>query len=71
MSIPGHYAWTLNDPIFEQVLLRGIGWQPVLALGDFRFSHKGGELVNEDYDDFLKARIFTPAGMAHTRANSF
>jgi len=25
-SIPGHYTWTLNDPIFRQVLLRGIAW---------------------------------------------
>ncbi len=25
-SIPGHYTWTLNDPLFRIVLLRGIAW---------------------------------------------
>jgi len=25
-SIPGHYTWSLNDPIFQTVLLRGIAW---------------------------------------------
>ncbi|MEP6663324.1 MAG: ThuA domain-containing protein, partial [Verrucomicrobiota bacterium] len=25
-SIPGHYTWTLNDPLFRVVLLRGIAW---------------------------------------------
>ena len=25
-SIPGHYAWTLNDPLFRTLLLRGIAW---------------------------------------------
>jgi putative heme-binding domain-containing protein len=25
-SIPGHYAWTLNDPLFRVILLRGIAW---------------------------------------------
>jgi type 1 glutamine amidotransferase len=25
-SIPGHYTWTLNDPWFRLVLLRGIAW---------------------------------------------
>jgi putative heme-binding domain-containing protein len=25
-SIPGHYNWTLNDPLFRVMLLRGIAW---------------------------------------------
>jgi putative heme-binding domain-containing protein len=25
-SVPGHYSWTLNDPLFRLVLLRGIAW---------------------------------------------
>jgi type 1 glutamine amidotransferase len=25
-SIPGHYTWTLNDPLFRIFLLRGIAW---------------------------------------------
>jgi putative heme-binding domain-containing protein len=25
-SIPGHYTWTLNDPLFRLILLRGIAW---------------------------------------------
>lgn len=25
-SIPGHYTWTLNDPLFRVILLRGIAW---------------------------------------------
>jgi type 1 glutamine amidotransferase len=26
VSIPGHYAWTFDDPIFRTLLLRGIAW---------------------------------------------
>jgi putative heme-binding domain-containing protein len=26
VSIPGHYTWTLNDPIFQTILRRGIAW---------------------------------------------
>ena len=26
VSIPGHYMWTFDDPIFRTVLLRGIAW---------------------------------------------
>jgi putative heme-binding domain-containing protein len=32
VSIPGHYNWTFDDPIFRAILLRGIAWtakQPV------------------------------------------
>ncbi len=26
VSIPGHYSWTFNDPLFRILLLRGIAW---------------------------------------------
>lgn len=26
VSIPGHYAWTFDDPIFRTLLLRGVAW---------------------------------------------
>lgn len=26
VSIPGHYSWTFDDPVFRAVLLRGIAW---------------------------------------------
>jgi putative heme-binding domain-containing protein len=26
VSIPGHYAWTFDDPLFRALLLRGIAW---------------------------------------------
>ena len=26
VSIPGHYSWTFDDPIFRTLLLRGIAW---------------------------------------------
>lgn len=32
VSIPGHYSWTFDDPLFRIILLRGIAWtanQPV------------------------------------------
>jgi type 1 glutamine amidotransferase len=25
-SIPGHYTWTFDDPLFRLLALRGIGW---------------------------------------------
>ena len=25
-SVPGHYTWTLNDPLFRIILLRGMAW---------------------------------------------
>jgi type 1 glutamine amidotransferase len=25
-SVPGHYSWTLEDPVFKTLLLRGIRW---------------------------------------------
>lgn len=38
VSIPGHYTWTLNDPLFRTVLLRGIAWaagEPVERMEGF------------------------------------
>ena len=26
VSIPGHYSWTFDDPMFRTLLLRGIAW---------------------------------------------
>ena len=26
VSIPGHYSWTFDDPLFRIVLLRGVAW---------------------------------------------
>ena len=26
VSIPGHYSWTFDDPLFRILLLRGIAW---------------------------------------------
>jgi len=26
VSVPGHYAWTFDDPLFRVLLLRGIAW---------------------------------------------
>jgi type 1 glutamine amidotransferase len=34
-SIPGHYSWTLNDPLFRMLLLRGIGWASGTEAGRF------------------------------------
>jgi putative heme-binding domain-containing protein len=37
VSIPGHYSWTFDDPLFRVVLLRGIAWaakEPVDRFND-------------------------------------
>lgn len=37
VSIPGHYSWTFDDPLFRIVLLRGIAWsaqEPVDRFND-------------------------------------
>jgi type 1 glutamine amidotransferase len=37
VSIPGHFAWTFDDPIFRSLLLRGIAWtanEPVDRFND-------------------------------------
>ena len=26
VSIPGHYMWTFDDPLFRTLLLRGMAW---------------------------------------------
>ena len=37
VSIPGHYSWTFDDPVFRAILLRGIAWvgrEPVDRFND-------------------------------------
>jgi type 1 glutamine amidotransferase len=37
VSIPGHFAWTFDDPLFRTLLLRGIAWaarEPVDRFND-------------------------------------
>jgi type 1 glutamine amidotransferase len=37
VSIPGHFSWTFDDPIFRILLLRGIAWtakEPVDRFND-------------------------------------
>jgi putative heme-binding domain-containing protein len=37
VSIPGHYAWTFDDPLFRTLILRGIAWtakEPVDRFND-------------------------------------
>src|SRR5205085_1954389 len=37
VSIPGHFSWTFDDPLFRLLLLRGIAWaadQPVDRFND-------------------------------------
>jgi type 1 glutamine amidotransferase len=26
VSIPGHFSWTFDDPLFRILLLRGVAW---------------------------------------------
>ena len=35
VSIPGHYSWTFNDPLFRILLLRGIAWSMVESVDRF------------------------------------
>ena len=37
VSIPGHYSWTFDDPLYRILLLRGIAWvahEPVDRFND-------------------------------------
>lgn len=37
VSIPGHYTWTFDDPLFRLLLLRGMAWsarEPVDRLAE-------------------------------------
>jgi len=34
-SIPGHYTWTLDDPLFRLLILRGIAWAGGMEAGRF------------------------------------
>lgn len=35
VSIPGHYSWTFDDPVFRTILLRGIAWASHEAVDRF------------------------------------
>ncbi len=35
VSIPGHYSWTFDDPLFRVLLLRGIAWSSDTAIDRF------------------------------------
>ncbi len=35
VSIPGHYSWTFDDPIFRLLILRGMAWSSHQPLGRF------------------------------------
>jgi hypothetical protein len=40
VSIPGHYSWTFDDPLFRLLLLRGVAWtakEPVDRFNDLVF----------------------------------
>jgi hypothetical protein len=47
VSIPGHYSWTFDDPLFRVLLLRGIAWaarEPVDRFNDLVWP--GAEIAN-------------------------
>jgi type 1 glutamine amidotransferase len=35
VSIPGHYTWTFDDPLFRLLILRGIAWTARAPLDRF------------------------------------
>jgi type 1 glutamine amidotransferase len=35
-SIPGHYTWTFDDPLFRILILRGIAWTAGVPVDRFR-----------------------------------
>ena len=35
VSIPGHYTWTFDDPVFRLLILRGMAWSSHQPLGRF------------------------------------
>ena len=49
VSIPGHYSWTFDDPLFRVLLLRGIAWtakEPVDRFNDLVLAGRGrGEVM--------------------------
>jgi type 1 glutamine amidotransferase len=56
VSIPGHFAWTFDDPLFRTLLLRGIAWSAGESVDRFN------ELVTPG------ARIQTQAIVSKSRA---
>ena len=35
VSIPGHYTWTFDDPLFRVIALRGLAWAAGEPVGRF------------------------------------
>ena len=54
VSIPGHYSWTFDDPLFRILLLRGIAWTAGEPVDRFN------ELVT------IGARVTQPAATSAT-----
>jgi putative heme-binding domain-containing protein len=48
VSIPGHFAWTFDDPIFRILLLRGIAWAAEEPVDRFNALVLPGARVTED-----------------------
>lgn len=48
VSIPGHYSWTFDDPLFRLLLLRGIAWTAAEPVDRFNNLVEAGILVLEE-----------------------
>jgi hypothetical protein len=48
VSIPGHYSWTFDDPIFRILLLRGIAWSADEPVDRFNKLVLPGARVSQD-----------------------
>jgi type 1 glutamine amidotransferase len=47
VSIPGHYAWTFDDPLFRLLVLRGIAWAAGASVDRFNDLIMPGARVKE------------------------
>ncbi|MEM7383562.1 MAG: ThuA domain-containing protein [Verrucomicrobiota bacterium] len=47
VSIPGHYSWTFDDPLFRTLLLRGIAWSGGEPVDRFNNLIEAGVTVGE------------------------
>lgn len=48
VSIPGHYSWTFDDPLFRLLLLRGIAWTAAEPVDRFNNLVEAGVGVREE-----------------------
>ena len=47
-SIPGHYNWTFDDPLFRTLILRGIAWTAGVPTDRFvELASQGARIANE------------------------